>query len=115
MFMTSSTLHLISPRVQWTASDRIDNRDYTMASGIDGVAADASLHRSLAGFINHSAQPNVSVSCVFERGCEQAIVVAAQRIARGEQLFHDYTDNFWVGTEAPVRELERKIELLDDR
>jgi hypothetical protein len=101
-----------------TASDAIVNRDYTMTSGVPGVAYDAVKYRNVGGFINHDALPNVSVyapmcwccdqsyfsivltffcrrSCVFECGCEQIVVLASETIERGQQLFHDYSRQFW--------------------
>ena len=49
-----------------TSSEKIVDRDYTMMSGVAGVAYDASKYRNLGGFINHDNNPNVTV---YEYNC----------------------------------------------
>lgn len=34
-------------------------------------------------------------SCIFEKGCEQILIVASETIEKGQQLFHDYSKQFW--------------------
>jgi hypothetical protein len=77
------------------SDDAIVDRSYAVASGVDACAIDASRCRSLGGFINHCATPNVSLQCIFERGVEQVLVIACRDIARGEQLLHDYTARYF--------------------
>lgn len=45
--------------------------------------------------INHSSKPNAECQCVFERGAEQAIIIAIQPIKKGEQILIDYSNNYW--------------------
>ena len=59
------------------------------------MALDAKRYRNFGGMINHSATPNAELQCFFDRGAEQAIVTALHRIERGQQIFLDYSENYW--------------------
>jgi hypothetical protein len=84
---------------------------------VEGIGLDAREHRNLAGMINHSSQPNAECQCVFDRGAEQALIIgmccmlycchfgvtnndplyllATKEIKRGDQIFIDYSKNYW--------------------
>ncbi|KAL6063797.1 SET domain-containing protein [Balamuthia mandrillaris] len=78
-----------------TAEDEIKDKAYTVVSGVEGVALDAKRYRNFGGMMNHSATPNAELQCFFDRGAEQAIVTALHRIERGQQIFLDYSENYW--------------------
>eukprot|EP01116_Phalansterium_solitarium_P024370 TRINITY_DN8916_c0_g1_i2.p1 TRINITY_DN8916_c0_g1~~TRINITY_DN8916_c0_g1_i2.p1 ORF type:complete len:519 (+),score=160.91 TRINITY_DN8916_c0_g1_i2:685-2241(+) len=78
------------------AAAALEDRSYTMASGVEGVGLDARKHRNLAGMINHSSTAfNAESQCVFDRGAEQAVIIAVKPIARGQQVLIDYSKNYW--------------------
>lgn len=59
------------------------------------MGLDASYYRNMGGMINHSATPNCESQCIFDRGAEQAIIVAKTPITKGTQLLIDYSKNYW--------------------
>jgi len=76
--------------------DNVPCRDYAVASGIETMILDATIYRNLGGFINHSDEfPNAEVTCIFDIGVEQTVVVATQDIPKGDQIFIDYSQNYF--------------------
>jgi len=71
------------------------SRAYCMSSGLEGVILDASVYRNLGGVINHSQNPNAEARCIFEKGVEQAIIVATKEIPEGYQIFIDYSLSYF--------------------
>lgn len=56
---------------------------------------DAEKRGNFTRFINHSAQPNLSLLSVYWRGLPRMIFVALEEIAAGVQLTFDYGTFFW--------------------
>jgi len=57
---------------------------------------DATKYRNLGGFINHSStSPNAEITCIFDFGVEQTVVIATTDIKRGDQIFIDYSQNYF--------------------
>jgi len=79
----------------FTKSDKIKDKSYNMASGIDGVGLDARKFRNLGGMINHCPSPNCETQCIFDRGAEQAVIIATTSIKKGHQILIDYSKNYW--------------------
>ncbi len=80
-FFLSLILILISNKTA-----KIQNRSYTVMSGVEGVALDATLYRNLGAMVNHSVYPNAELQCFFDKGAEQAIITATKYIAKVEPL-----------------------------
>jgi hypothetical protein len=66
-----------------------------MASGVEGVGLDALQYRNLGGMINHSPNANAESQCIFDRGAEQAVIIAKTSIPKGAQILIDYSQNYW--------------------
>ncbi len=77
-----------------------------MASGLEGIGLDASAYRNLGGMINHSSTPNCETQCIFDRGAEQAVIIAKTAIAKGQQLLIDYSKNYWTKSALKSHKLE---------
>ena len=60
-----------------------------------GLGLDASKNRNLGGMINHSTTPNCESQCIFDRGVEQAVIIASKFIPKGTQILIDYSQNYW--------------------
>jgi len=52
-------------------------------------------YRNTGAFLNHSIRPNAQAECVFEKGIEQAVILALEDIPRGKQLFIDYSERYF--------------------
>jgi len=61
---------------QVVSKKTVKNRSYSMQSGVEGVVLDATHYRNLGAFINHSATPNAQAECIFDKGVEQAVIIA---------------------------------------
>jgi SET domain/Ankyrin repeat len=93
---------------------KIRDRAYCMSSGVDNVGCDATFDRNMGGMINHAPSPpssgvpsngayaNVQAESCFDRGCEQAVIIATRDIEAGEQLLLDYSGSYW--TSAALKE-----------
>jgi len=91
-------------------SDSIEDRDFVMDSGIEGIGLDAKKFRNLGGMINHSAHPNVESQCFFYGGAEQALITAIKDIKKGTQLLLDYdTTKYWENDNETQPEKQSKI------
>jgi SET domain-containing protein len=66
-----------------------------MQSGVEGVVLDATHYRNLGAFINHSATPNAQAECIFDKGVEQAVIIATRHIPRGHQILIDYSERYF--------------------
>lgn len=71
------------------------DRSYSMASSIDGIILDASTHRNLAAYINHSATPNAEAQGVFHKGVDRIIISALQPISIGQQICLNYGEDYF--------------------
>jgi len=78
-----------------TKSEKIKDKSYNMASGVEGVGLNAKYFRNLGGMINHSSSPNCESQCIFDRGAEQAVIIANTIIHKGDQILIDYSKNYW--------------------
>lgn len=46
-------------------------------------------------FVNHSDKPNLQPLCLVDRGLLHLVLVAKRDIAKGEQLFFNYGEDYW--------------------
>mmetsp|Transcript_10370 Transcript_10370/g.14218 ORF Transcript_10370/g.14218 Transcript_10370/m.14218 type:complete len:247 (+) Transcript_10370:3-743(+) len=88
------------------AADKVKDRSYAMASGVEGMILNGKKHRNLGGMINHSKKPNAESQCCFDRGTEQAIITATKFIPKGEQIVIDYSSNYWTKAALKSNKLE---------
>ncbi|KAK5578800.1 hypothetical protein RB653_008473 [Dictyostelium firmibasis] len=79
-----------------TMNDKMETTNYNMMISNEDFGLDASKYRSMGGMINHSNKfKNAESECIFEYGCEQALITATKSIKKGEQIFIDYSKSFW--------------------
>jgi SET domain-containing protein len=67
--------------------ETVKDRSYSMQSGVEAVVLDATHYRNLGAFINHSATPNAQAECIFDKGAEQAVIIATVRVISSSSLF----------------------------
>jgi hypothetical protein len=70
-------------------------RSYSMASSVDGIILDASKHRNLGAYLNHSASPNAEAQGIFHMGCDRIVISATQEILAGTQICIDYGEDYF--------------------
>lgn len=75
---------------EFVSKRRQKARDYAMASSLEQIVLDASKHRNLAAFINHSANANAEAQGVFDRGVDRIVITATRKIPIGQQICIDY-------------------------
>lgn len=51
---------------------------------------------NLTRFINHSDSPNIQPLCLVDRNLLRQVFVASKSIVKGEQLFFDYGQDYWI-------------------
>ncbi|KAN0039229.1 hypothetical protein ACTA71_001423 [Dictyostelium dimigraforme] len=79
-----------------TMNEKMETTNYNMMISNEDFGLDASKYRSMGGMINHSSKfKNAESECIFEYGCEQALITATKSIKKGEQIFIDYSKSFW--------------------
>ncbi|EGC31931.1 hypothetical protein DICPUDRAFT_89443 [Dictyostelium purpureum] len=79
-----------------TMNQEMKTTDYNMMISNEDFGLDASKYRSLGGMINHSSKfKNAESECIFEGGCEQALITAVRNIPKGTQIFIDYSKSYW--------------------
>ncbi|KAF2078418.1 hypothetical protein CYY_000285 [Polysphondylium violaceum] len=79
-----------------TMNTEMNTTDYNMMISNEDFGLDASKYRSLGGMINHSSKnKNAESECIFEYGCEQALITATKDIPKGTQILIDYSKSYW--------------------
>eukprot|EP01132_Coremiostelium_polycephalum_P010391 gene10391-12762_t len=79
-----------------TLDEKMTTTNYNMMISAEGFGLDASKYRCLGGMVNHSNKfSNAESECIFEYGCEQAIITATRFIPKGAQIFIDYSHSYW--------------------
>ncbi|PRP89471.1 hypothetical protein PROFUN_01334 [Planoprotostelium fungivorum] len=77
------------------STDKVQTKSYLMASGLEGVGLDSFKYRNMGGMINHSTDANAESQCIFDRGAEQAVIIAKKNITKGTQILINYSKNYW--------------------
>eukprot|EP01128_Nolandella_sp_AFSM9_P003636 TRINITY_DN1586_c1_g1_i1.p1 TRINITY_DN1586_c1_g1~~TRINITY_DN1586_c1_g1_i1.p1 ORF type:complete len:412 (-),score=88.79 TRINITY_DN1586_c1_g1_i1:115-1305(-) len=71
------------------------DRSYCMTSSVSNIVIDSREFRNLGGLVNHSSRPNAEAISMFEQGVDQAMLIATAPIKKGEQIFIDYSENYF--------------------
>jgi hypothetical protein len=77
--------------------ENVSSHAYCMTSGVEGVILNSEKMRNMGGMVNHvkGDAANAEAKCIFDKGVEQAIIVATKYIPRGYQILIDYSDSYF--------------------
>lgn len=75
---------------EFVSKRRQKSRDYAMVCSLEQIVLDASKHRNLGAFINHSSKANAEAQGIFDRGIDRIVITATKRIPIGQQICLDY-------------------------
>ncbi|KYQ91099.1 hypothetical protein DLAC_08005 [Tieghemostelium lacteum] len=79
-----------------TMNEKMQSTDYNMMISNEDFGLNGQQYRSLGGMINHSQKfKNAQSECIFEGGCDQALITATKYIPKGTQIFIDYSQSYW--------------------
>lgn len=77
--------------------------EYTLSSGVKTpFTIDAQDVGSIGRLINHSQNPNLTSALATIDWLNYVIFITKRPISKGEQLFYDYGDAYWVKRENPL-------------